>query len=215
MADFLCAVGITLTLLGSFLAPTPVFPQNPISDSDSLPSWQGNNSDTILRLYFESVSAPSLIHDDPVWHESAADECGGNDGSAENEVPYATAVNYNEINSEYTWVYEIADSYGLSGNIVCGLIETESQWNPDALGACGDSGLMQIVPVYHQQEYEELGCISWFDPESNVKLGCYILSYCLEYCDGDMYRALQMYNTGSPDVINGYADKVLSNAEHY
>ena len=207
MADFLCAVGITLTLLGSFLAPTPVLPQNPVLNSDSLTSRQGNNSDTILRLYFESVSAPSLIHDDPVWHESAADECGENDGSAENEVPYA--------NPEYAWVYEIADSYGLPGNIVCGLIETESQWNPDALGTCGDSGLMQIVPVYHQQEYEELGCVSWFDPESNVKLGCYILSYCLEDCNGDVYRALQMYNTGSPYVVNGYADKVLANAEHY
>lgn len=59
---------------------------------------------------------------------------------------------------------------------VMAIIQTESQFNPKALGDCGDRGLMQILPqtarwISKRHDLPWTGANSLYDPVTNLKIG--------------------------------------------
>lgn len=107
-----------------------------------------------------------------------------------------------------------AKEYGLDRWLVYAVIKVESDFVPDAQSHAGAIGLMQIMPItgewiawrkqesYHQERLTE--------PSYNVDMGCYLLSYLLEYYSDNIDYAVAAYNAGS-----GRVDEWLKNPEYF
>lgn len=94
---------------------------------------------------------------------------------------------------------EIGQIYNICPELLEAIIEIESSNNPNAIGDCGEIGLMQIYPKYHQDRMIRLGVDSLQDPYSNILVGAdYLLELFNEY--QDLPIVLMVYN-GSSDAI--------------
>ena len=95
---------------------------------------------------------------------------------------------------------DAADRYGLDRRLVAALINAESGFDKDAVSVDGAEGLMQILPSTAEWiafrrgiEYREG---SLFEPETNLDLGCWFLSFLLDRYEGNVRYALIAYNAG-------------------
>lgn len=96
---------------------------------------------------------------------------------------------------EYTYYtctyYGIEDYYEL----VLATMAHESNFDPDAISATQDYGLMQINICNHSDLKKKLEFVDIMDEKSNIECGIYMLSdYLLEY--EDPHKALMVYNMG-------------------
>ncbi len=103
---------------------------------------------------------------------------------------------------------------GLLPEFVCGVIYTESRFRKDAVSTADARGLMQITEdtfewAAWRMGDEQSSYLDIFDPETNIRYGCYILRLLLdefEYQD----VALAAYNAGWGNVKNWLADSQYS-----
>ena len=96
---------------------------------------------------------------------------------------------------------------GLPPELVLAVIDVESNFDRFAISSAGARGLMQVMPFW----LEELGRpdANLFDLETNLRMGCTILSYYMNMEDDDLVNALARYN-GSYMGNGRYPQKVLS-----
>lgn len=84
-------------------------------------------------------------------------------------------IKYNNLILKYS------NEYNLNAELVASLINEESSFNKNAVSSSGALGLMQILPS--TGEYiaslleEDFDVMNLFDPEINIKYGCYYLKY--------------------------------------
>jgi len=102
----------------------------------------------------------------------------------------------------------IVEQYALAKQLdplmVAAVIRNESHANPVALSKQGARGLMQIMPETGQWIAEQLKIpytdeLLW-DPEYNIRLGCWYLDNLREEFGGDLVLALAAYNAGRSNV---------------
>ena len=86
--------------------------------------------------------------------------------------------------------------HGLQPEVVRQLIIVASNNNPQAVGANGNLGLMQLQP----QVFRESGYNDPFDPEQNIMAGTQHLSNMLQRNGGSLPLALAAYNTDPATV---------------
>lgn len=104
--------------------------------------------------------------------------------------------NATQIKGEYVdWAFQYGNAEGVSPQLIVAIIERESNGNPDALGSCGEQGLMQLTPKWFKAEMQELGVTNLFDPESNIKVGAHALAELFEKHE-EVYETLMYYNAG-------------------
>ena len=113
-----------------------------------------------------------------------------------------------------TEINAAAEKYGLDPNLVFAVVRTESSFDPHAVSSAGAQGLMQLMDVAAEwvamrtgTEFEKERV---FEPEYNLDLGCYLLSYLMERYNGDIRFAAAAYNAGS-----GAVDRWLADPEYY
>ena len=120
-------------------------------------------------------------------------------------------VKYQEL------VERFADEYGLDRYLIYSVIKVESNFDPDALSNAGAKGLMQLMDKT-AAECNVKGEFGYnipedlYEPEKNIKLGCYYLS-SLMYTYNDMELAVTAYNGGTGNVKKWLKDENLSNGE--
>lgn len=92
--------------------------------------------------------------------------------------------------------------YNLEPELISGLINAESGYNKDAVSSQGAVGLMQVLPSTAKEVANklELKDYSLNNPQDNILIGCYYLSYLMDYYDGDVVYALSAYNAGLNNV---------------
>ena len=102
---------------------------------------------------------------------------------------------------------------GVDPALTAAVILAESSYQPEAVSSVNAQGLMQLLPSTAEwvagkfdEEYAEG---SLFDPEVNVKYGCWYLGYLLRRFDGDVTCAVAAYHAGQ-----GTVDEWLSNPEY-
>lgn len=91
--------------------------------------------------------------------------------------------------------------YGLDDSLVYSVIKVESKFNKKAVSKRNAKGLMQISEITQNWAQEELGLenIDIFDPETNIKIGCWYLNKLFkEFNDLDL--VITAYNGGSGNV---------------
>lgn len=112
--------------------------------------------------------------------------------------------------------------YGLNPNLLAGLIEQESHFNPTVGSGAGAQGLTELMP----ETASSLGVTDPHDPTQSIEGGARLLSEKLSEFGGNTELALAAYNAGSGAVqqYNGippypeteqYVQKVLGYASGY
>ncbi|MDP4134159.1 MAG: lytic transglycosylase domain-containing protein, partial [Bacillota bacterium] len=90
-----------------------------------------------------------------------------------------------------------ADKYGLDKHMVYAVVKAESNFDNDAVSYKGAMGLMQITGETAKWCAGKMGdstlAENLFDPETNIDMGCFYLSYLLDRFDGDVNSAVAAY----------------------
>lgn len=72
---------------------------------------------------------------------------------------------------------KVGDEYGLDWRLLAQQSWRESRFDPLAVGAATDMGLMQILPSTWDEWAPKVGAFDPFDPESNIRVAAAILAY--------------------------------------
>lgn len=117
-------------------------------------------------------------------------------------------VEYEELIRQYAAENEIPPAY------VAAVILAESSYRPEAVSQVNAQGLMQILPSTAEwiagkfdESYTE-GCL--FDPETNIKYGCWYLGFLMRRYDGSMRCSSAAYHAGQGTVDKWLADPAYS-----
>ena len=96
---------------------------------------------------------------------------------------------------------------------VASVILAESSYDPQAVSSVNAQGLMQLLPSTAEwiagrlgETYAE-GCL--FNPETNIRYGCWYLGFLMQRYHGDMRLSSSAYHAGQGNV-----DKWLQNPEY-
>lgn len=112
------------------------------------------------------------------------------------------------------YIIKYADEYSLDRELVASVINEESSYNSRAISKNGAIGLMQILPSTGEYIAQRLGDDDYsteklFDEETNIRYGCYYLSYLKErFSDEKVY--LSAYNAGETTVAMWLNDREIS-----
>lgn len=115
---------------------------------------------------------------------------------------------YEDLIRKYAGENEIPPAY------VAAVIMAESSYRPDAVSNVNAQGLMQILPDTagwiagkFDEEYVEG---SLFDPETNIRYGCWYLGFLMNRYDGNMRCSSSAYHAGQGTVDKWLADPMYS-----
>lgn len=103
-------------------------------------------------------------------------------------------------------LFTLCDDLGIPREIGLGLIDVESDFNPDAVSPNGCYGLCQLNPRYFP---------SGLSSADNIRTGIAYLGEKLEKYNGDMAAALTAYNAGHDTGKRFYSSKVMAAAEYW
>jgi len=108
-----------------------------------------------------------------------------------------------------------AEEYGLDPYLVCAVIWTESKFDPDAYSQRGAIGLMQIMPetgewIAGKLDIADFETKMLYDPQINIRFGCWYLGYLSERFDGDVTKICAGYNAGPNKVDQWLEDPAYS-----
>ena len=117
-------------------------------------------------------------------------------------------VEYQDLIRQYAAENDIPPAY------VAAVILAESSYRPEAVSLVNAQGLMQILPSTAEwiagkfdESYTE-GCL--FDPETNIKYGCWYLGFLMRRYDGSMRCSSAAYHAGQGTVDKWLADPAYS-----
>lgn len=112
----------------------------------------------------------------------------------------------------YEYIDKYASEYDLDEYLVMGVIKAESNYIHDAHSGVAH-GLMQLTPETALWISDELKTdfseTDIEDPETNIRMGCFYLSYLISHYNNNVDVALAAYNAGMGNV-----SKWLSNSEY-
>jgi membrane-bound lytic murein transglycosylase MltF len=80
--------------------------------------------------------------------------------------------------------------YDVDPLLVATIVSLESSWRSVAVGALGELGLMQVHADKAKAGYDLT------DADQQIQAGTRWLRTCIEVCDGDVQRGVNMYATG-------------------
>lgn len=103
---------------------------------------------------------------------------------------------------------------GLDKYFVYAVIKTESGFKPDVVSNVGARGLMQIMEdtfewVKFKQDDETAVYYDMYDPQTNIKYGCYLLGFLMDEF-GDIETAAAAYHAGRGKVNEWLSDSSVS-----
>lgn len=105
--------------------------------------------------------------------------------------------------------FDEAKKNKLSPYTVLSVIQVESNFDPKAKSSVAD-GLMQIN-LEAWKEYFKIDEKMIYDIDYNIAIGCKILKHYLDISEGDLSRALYLYNNGYGFHNEKYVPKVVNN----
>lgn len=113
-------------------------------------------------------------------------------------------------------IKKYAAEYDLDPARVAAVVYCESSFQPEAVSSAGARGLMQIMPETGGWIAEKLDDTSYytdeklFEPELNIRYGCWYLNYLDGRYGGDLTKATAAYHAGGTRVDEWLNDKAYS-----
>jgi len=93
---------------------------------------------------------------------------------------------------------DVAKRYGQDPSLIQSIINTESNFNPNAVSPKGAMGLMQLMPGTARRFKVK----DPFHPKQNIEGGVAYLDYLMKLFNNDIELALAAYNVGENKVID-------------
>lgn len=111
----------------------------------------------------------------------------------------------------WNYVLRYSVQYDIDPYLVLAVIREESRFNSMTVSWARAHGLMQIIPSTGRGIARLIGIrpyytLKLFDPETNIKMGCYYLSNLMKRFDGNPYLAAAAYN-GGPMRVKAWLNK--------
>ena len=105
----------------------------------------------------------------------------------------------------YEEVEEYAHKNNLKITMVYSVIKAESGFRPNVVSHRGAIGLMQITEktgqwIASQLDVKDYQAKTLTDPEINIQIGCWYISYLLDRFSGNNELALAAYNAGEGTI---------------
>lgn len=117
-------------------------------------------------------------------------------------------VEYEDLIRKY------ANENGIAPAYVASVVLAESSYRADAVSSVNAQGLMQILPSTGEwiagkfsEKYTD-GCL--FDPDTNLRYGCWYLGYLMRRYDGNMRCSSSAYHAGQGTVDKWLQDERYS-----
>lgn len=115
--------------------------------------------------------------------------------------------------SEYVDKY--SSEYNLDRNLIFSVIKAESSFDSQAVSPRDAKGLMQIMDSTGQWAAERMKIVDFqaemlFEPETNIRIGCWYMARLLSQYDHNTELALAAYNAGSGNVSKWLKDEEIS-----
>ncbi|GAA0117464.1 lytic transglycosylase domain-containing protein [Clostridium senegalense] len=103
------------------------------------------------------------------------------------------------------YIITYSREYSVDPNLVAAVIKAESKFENKAVSHRGAYGLMQIMPdtadwIASQSGMGEITYDALYDPETNIKMGCWYLNNLSTEFEGDLDLMLAAYNGGRGNV---------------
>ncbi len=109
------------------------------------------------------------------------------------------------------YVEKYAGQYQLEESMIYAVIFCESHFEADAVSSAGAIGLMQVTEETGWWAAAQIGLnadsIDLKDPETNIRVGCWYLSWLDQKFDGVWETTLAAYNAGHGNVAKWLADE--------
>lgn len=111
-------------------------------------------------------------------------------------------------------ISQYSDEYALDPYFVCAVICAESGFDETAVSRRGAVGLMQIMPETGAWAAEKIGITDFSEdmltqPDANIRIGCWYLSYLEGLFGGDQDKVIAAYNAGPNKVSEWSGDEAL------
>ena len=112
-------------------------------------------------------------------------------------------------------IVSISGEYNLSPSLVAAVIRNESSFRPSVESSVGARGLMQLMPdtadwVAKKIRLENYQPEMLYDPETNIRLGCWYLSYLSSQFNGNPYCVVCAYHAGQGEIKAWLANPLYS-----
>ena len=107
------------------------------------------------------------------------------------------------------YIYEICADENVPVTLALAIIEHESGFNPEAVSATDDYGLMQINTVNHEWLEEKYRTADFLNPYQNAFCGITIIGGYIEKYD-DYGKALMAYNMGDYGAQKAWESGITS-----
>ena len=92
------------------------------------------------------------------------------------------------------YLYKRCEEEGIEYSLALAIIECESDFTVDSIGATNDYGLFQINGSNYYYLQRDLGIDNLLDPYQNIDCGLYMLK---QYWTEDIHHTLMCYNAGA------------------
>lgn len=144
------------------------------------------------RIRMASAPSSASVSRMPGAHEAERVRAFGSREGKRASYPYAALIR------------RVADEHGLPASLIAGVIQIESEFDPNCVSPVGAVGLMQVMPATARGLRRKMGMrrIDLYDPEQNVRVGTYFLKALLREFGGDLAMALSYYNAGRRGIIS-------------
>jgi soluble lytic murein transglycosylase len=110
-------------------------------------------------------------------------------------------------------IMEYANKNQIDPYLVAAIIRTESKFDSKAESAKGARGIMQLMPetaswAAHRMGIKHFNTNQLFDPETNIKIGCWYLANLSKEFKGNHVLVIASYNGGRGNVKNWLESEV-------
>ena len=123
-------------------------------------------------------------------------------------------------NKSYPYLFKdhinsAAGEFNVDPALILAVVKTESSFRPEVVSRAGAKGLMQITPdtfdfICYKGGFDGYCIDDLFNPEINIRLGTFFLSYLIEDFNGELQVALAAYNAGRGSAIRWLSDSSYS-----
>lgn len=121
----------------------------------------------------------------------------------------SNAITYQALIERY------AEAYNLQPAFVAAIIRNESSFRTDAESSVGARGLMQLMPdtaqwIAGKLDDDDYSFDHLYDPETNIRYGCWYLNYLSQLFRGDAILVSSAYHAGQTTVTRWLSDRSIS-----